>query len=364
MPILLASMLMVAAAAAPAVARPIQINDNVRPAGRTDGTVLTLRLVADVGTWKPNGPEGPPLEVAAFGEQDAELSVPGPLIRVREGTTIALTVRNALEAELRVFGLCARPGTCEPVAIAAGATREIRFELNTPGTFYYWGSTTASTITARAKAESQLGGAIVVDPSEGAAADRVMVISIFDQGVPVGNCATPGKDAVFAINGASWPHTPRFKYNVGDTARWRVINLSCDPHAMHLHGFHFTVDSAGDGTSVRQLPPEQHRTVVTEAIPAGRTFTMSWVPTRAGNWLFHCHMVVHMGGATDAMHAGHAAPTNAAGMAGLVVGIEVAGSDAVERPAATPLRRFTLGLHEEPNRYGNEERLPHGCGRD
>ncbi len=351
MSLVLASMLMLAAAAAQSP-RPAQINDNLRPAGRVDGDVLTLGLVADLGTWWPNGVKGPPLTIAAFGEANGELSNPGPLIRVREGATVVLTIRNALGAELRVFGLCARPGPCAPVAVPAGASREVQFALNTPGTFYYWGSTSVATIAARPKAESQLGGAIVVDRRDGSPADRIMVISIFDDGPPVGNCVPLGKGAVLAINGASWPHTSRLKYNVGDTARWRVINLSCDPHAMHLHGSHFTVDFAGDGTSVRQLPPDQHRTVVTEAIGPGRTFTMSWIPTRAGNWLFHCHMVAHMAPPADAMHSGHAGDANAAGMAGLVIGIEVAAPDTVAQPSAQPIRRFTLGLHEEPNRYG------------
>src|SRR6266481_2208271 len=65
----------------------VSVNDNTRAAGRLEENVLTLRLYADVGSWRPEGPQGTPIEIAAFGEEGADLSIPGPLIRVREGTT-------------------------------------------------------------------------------------------------------------------------------------------------------------------------------------------------------------------------------------------------------------------------------------
>src|SRR5436190_23639399 len=100
--------LLAALAAGPA-ASVILSNDNTRSAGRLDGDVLTLRIVSDVGSWRPRGAEGDALTIAAFAEEGGEFSVPGPLIRVRQGTTIALTLRNALTSELRLFGLCPRP---------------------------------------------------------------------------------------------------------------------------------------------------------------------------------------------------------------------------------------------------------------
>ena len=50
---------------------------------------------------------------------------------------------------------------------------------------------------------------------------------------------------VFLINGLSWPATERLTYRLGETVRWRVINLSSQVHPLHLHGFHFEVDSLG-----------------------------------------------------------------------------------------------------------------------
>jgi FtsP/CotA-like multicopper oxidase with cupredoxin domain len=203
----------------------VPVNDNTRPAGRFEENVLNVRLYADVGSWRPEGPQGKPIEVAAFGEEGADLSVPGPLIRVREGTTVVLTLRNALKSALRINGLCTRPSTCDPVSVAPGASQEIRFSLNAPGTYFYWAATASGPISARRSHDTQLGGAIVVDPREGSLADRVFVISKF--GEPAGEAdADSTKSNIFAINGSSWPYTEKLHHEVGDRVRWRIINLS------------------------------------------------------------------------------------------------------------------------------------------
>ena len=222
----------------------VSTNDNRRPAGRLEGDVLNVRLFAGVGSWRPEGPQGAPIEIAAFGEEGTDPSIPGPLIRVREGTTVVLTLRNALGSALRVTGLCARPGNCEPVSVAAGATREIRFSLNAPGTYFYWAATGPGPITARRRGDTQLGGAIVVDPREGSQADRVFVISALEDPPADSSEDEPGdaKSNVFAINGSSWPYTEKLQHAVGDRVRWRIINLSITGRARHaparllLHG--------------------------------------------------------------------------------------------------------------------------------
>ncbi len=343
--------------AAPSAARVVSTNDNTRPAGRLEGEVLNLRLFAGVGGWRPEGPQGAPIEIAAFGEEGADLSIPGPLIRVREGTTVVLTLRNALGSALRVTGLCARPSKCEPVSVAAGATQEIRFSLNAPGTYFYWGATGPGALNARQRRDTQLGGAIVVDPREGSPADRVFVISIFsDPPAQPGDDDESGdtKSNVLAINGSSWPYTEKLHHEVGDRVRWRIINLARGNHAMHLHGFYFTVEATGDIGVDQRLAPGQQRTAVTEFIGAARTFAMSWTPERPGNWLFHCHMTNHMTGRTDSAHAGHGADDGSGGMGGLVLGIEVTGASMHPPSDGRAPRRLSLVMREEPNRYGNQ----------
>jgi FtsP/CotA-like multicopper oxidase with cupredoxin domain len=339
----------------------VSANNNTRPAGRIEGNVLTLRLYADVGRWRPEGPQGAPIEIAAFGGEGAGLSIPGPLIRVREGTTVVLTLRNALGSELRVHGLCTRPGPCDLVSVAPGASREVRFDLNAPGTYFYWATTGPEAVSSlnrtRHRRDTQLGGAIVVDPREGSPADRVLVMSNFGDPSPRPRFGSPPdfgstKSHIFAINGSSWPHTEKLHHAVGDRVRWRIINLTFVQHAMHLHGFYFVVEATGDISAERRLAPDQQRTAVTERIDPGETFVMSWTPERPGNWLFHCHMMVHMSAPGDTGHAGHGPDDGAAGMAGLVLGVHVTGASKIEPSGGRAPRKLTMVMREEPKRYG------------
>jgi FtsP/CotA-like multicopper oxidase with cupredoxin domain len=343
----------------PLPARVVISNDNTRPAGQLRGNVLAVRLYADVGIARPAGPQGAPVEVAAFGEEGVDLSAPGPIIRVREGTAIVLTLRNALSSTLRVEGLCARPGPCKPVSLASDASQEVRFDLNAAGTYYYWATTSPGPLQLRRVLDTQLGGAIVVEPREGSPADRVFVISTFGEPPPPLQPRSAASDA-FTINGSSWPHTERLHHKVGDLVRWRIINLSFTPHPMHLHGFYFAVEATGDIGAQRRLAPGQQRTAVTEFVPPGGTFMMSWTPELPGNWLFHCHMTSHMSGpesnahGTHAGHGSHGAVDTTGGMEGLVIGIHVTGDRKVERSDGRPTRKLSMVMREEPNRYGSE----------
>ena len=319
----------------------IATHDNLKPAGRTQGGELQLALWAGTGRWYPEGEKKPARNLEAFGEEGAPLSIPSPLIRVTAGTTIRATVRNTLPSPLRIKGLCDRPGPCEPFIVPAGASREIRFTLASPGTFHYFGLTAGASLADRDGVDSQLGGAIVVDPPGAVPADRIFVM-----GLLVDDPATPGIE-VTTINGRSWPLTERLDYKTAETVRWRVVNLTNSPHAMHLHGFYFRVDSEGDGVRDTAFPASARRMAVTEQMPVGGVMTTTWVPERAGNWLFHCHMLVHMM-PPDEHHGGsassHLEDASAAGMAGLVLGVRVTGADPVGPESATARRnlRFTI----------------------
>ncbi|MCI0433201.1 MAG: multicopper oxidase domain-containing protein, partial [Gemmatimonadetes bacterium] len=88
---------------------------------------------------------------------------------------------------------------------------------------------------------------------------------------------------------------------------------------------------------------------VTHFMPPGGTTTLRWEPERAGNWLFHCHMLVHMMAPESHRSAGQPADVDsaAAGMAGLVLGVRVTGvHDRVAMPEAA---RRRLRLIVEPD---------------
>src|SRR6478735_12225530 len=70
-------------------------NDNRLRAGTLQRGVFTVRIVAQRAAWRPDGPSGCALGVHAFAEEGKPATIPGPLIRVRSGTQVRVTVRNA-----------------------------------------------------------------------------------------------------------------------------------------------------------------------------------------------------------------------------------------------------------------------------
>ncbi len=359
-----------------AAADPLPVvaaNDNRRPAGIRAAGVLTLRLRAGTGRWQPEGPEGPAVTIEALGELDGDLVAPAPLIRVPEGTHIAASVRNDLPAPLTVHGLCARDGApCPPLVVPPGDTREARFASGAAGTYHYWATAFGAPVPFR-----EMAGAFIVDPAgSDAAPDRVFVITEWTSLTPreLGEVVTaddPGAvfvakqpAVVFMVNGHSWPATERLHYRVGEAARWRVLNLSSQPHPMHLHGFYFTVESSGNGLRDGAVAGAARRPVVTHLLPPGGTMAMTWVPERAGNWLFHCHLMEHVSplrrlqppaATAPSAHAGHGhhgGHDPSLGMAGLVLGVTVSGPEApppVTGAAPAP-RALTLALRSGPPR--------------
>ena len=70
-------------------------NDNRVAAGILTGDTLAVRLVVQRARWHPEAPDGPFVDVEALGEEGKAPAIPAPLLRVRAGTVIAATVRNA-----------------------------------------------------------------------------------------------------------------------------------------------------------------------------------------------------------------------------------------------------------------------------
>jgi FtsP/CotA-like multicopper oxidase with cupredoxin domain len=317
----------------------VRINDNRRPAGTLRAGVLTVQLEARLAVWYPDGDRAPGALISALAAAGQPPEIPGPLIRVPAGTEIAFTVRNALpNAALTLHGLHARPlaaAAADTLHVAPGATGAVRFRLAAPGTYYYWGTTMGRVFLGRTREDAQLSGAIIVDPPDRPVReDRILMIGMWADTLDSED-APVQRQLLFVVNGRSWPHTERLAYALGDTVRWRVLNVSADLHPMHLHGFFFRVDSRGDGTVDTTYGVATRDLVVTQRMLPGQTMLVTWVPDRAGNWLFHCHVPAHFGprGSLGTRRtevaegaAAHAWSNHALqGMNGLVVGITVSG---------------------------------------
>ena len=342
-------------------------NSNQMPAGRLHDGQLTVRLEAAMGEWSPEEDDGPALSVAAFREEGGRLLTPGPLLRVPEGTEVDATISNRLEQPLTVHGLHSRPGDAKEVlTVAPGESREVKFLVGAPGTYLYWASRNGAETTVQRRAEDgQLNGAFVVDARNDARRanpNRILMITDWTV-VDDDKVQPPPYREVFAINGLSWPHTERLTYRAAEIVHWRVINASDSNHPMHLHGFYFRVDSAGDAETDTIYADDQRRMVVTELVRPGHTFTLTWTPDRTGNWVFHCHVLPHISPQQRYWKRGAASPGLAIpdhareGMAGLVMGITLLSSDLPERAAAKPplpARKIELRATELPRFFGKD----------
>jgi len=346
-------------------------NDNRTPAGGFRNGVWELSLEARPAAWRPDATVDTTVTVLAFAEAGSPASVPGPLLRVRQGTEVRISVRNAIPDSFRI-GLppprqaqLSRPGgVVEPVLVVhglragttpddtlglpPGAVREIQYRADSAGTFLYWGATSvAGRIDARGARDAQLTGAIVVDPYDVRSDpdERIFVITHLD--VFPDSSRPPPHDNIFeiAINGLSWPFTERLQHAVGDTVRWRWVNGSFSEHPMHLHGFHFSTLARGDGSSDHPIAPDRRPLGVTELVEPGGTFRIQWVPTTAGNWIFHCHLIDHV--TPDGVpewspgHDPELTEHPLRSMAGLVLGIVVGDAEGGP-PAEAPDHRVRL----------------------
>ena len=365
----------------PPLAR-IATSDNRQPAGRLEGRTLTVRLEARNGVWYPEAQDGYGVPVAAFGEEGKPLQNPGPLIRVRSGTEVRALVRNSLDKPLTLFGFAEMRGlAADTFVVDPGAVRELRFHAKEPGTYYYAGKTSKGSVFGRLGDDSQLNGAIIVDPADATVVpdDRVFAISwwaVIDPSSPTGL-----DRATLVINGRSWPYTERLDAMQGDSLRWRWINFTDLPHPLHLHGFYFRVDAVGNGARYTTYTRDDQRRAVTEVVPPGGTMALAWSPTRPGNWVFHCHFVSHIsplvsigtqrgvpavpmadmpGSDTDASEPTEHSHGGAGGhlqhtMSGLVLGIRVAPRGATAAQPSRAYRQMRLIVRSKPNVY---DRLP------
>lgn len=345
----------------------VQANDNRSSAGHLHDGVLDVNLELVLAKWYPDKDGAFNLSVYAFAEKGKAPQIPAPLIRVAQGTELRLRIHNTLPVAMFVRGL----QTAEPIQIAAGGTAEFHSTASSAGTYFYSARSTKMSLSEIGLLsivddlpmgegpfgiESQLDGALIVDPPGSVVDDRIFVITNWMSGV----VAPPFRE-VLTINGKAWPYTERLSYRTGDSAHWRVINTSLADHAMHLHGFYFQVNSVGDQDRDHLFSPDQVSHAVTQHLDPGTTAAITWTPTRPGNWLFHCHMTGHMVSSAIVLtsansataidsHASHAPGDSGGMMAGLVMGITVTPGlrSSVATPSKVKPRQLRLLVKETP----------------
>jgi FtsP/CotA-like multicopper oxidase with cupredoxin domain len=330
----------------------IQANDNHVQAGDLQGNVLTVNLVADSGMWFPAGPQTHGIPVQAFREEGGPLQVPGPLLRMNEGTEVAATIRNEIpDTVLILHGFQTRPSDVETtISIPFGETGTVRFTAGNHGAYSYTASTQSVGPVMRTGVDSQLLGAFVIDKPGNDRVETILVLSEYLRGI------IPDVTGVqLAINGSSWPATPIQEVEVGKVNRWHVINPSFGLHPMHLHGVHYKVVATGTQLTYSELESDMQAEVVTHIFDTVSSATIEWTAGHEGNWLFHCHIPGHVSPAGMISAIGDTpfqevidAPE---GMSGMALGIRATDNRGLSPRINSVDRRLTMVMDRRENYY-------------
>lgn len=331
------------------------------------GDTLFVKLEVRGGRWYPEDPNGQYVDVPALGEVGKPVEIPGPLIRVVEGTIISAELTNSLtDSTVTWFGMQTKPGL-DSMRIKPGETKRLRFAAGAPGTYFY--SARVGVVDRKVREREQTVAAFVIDAKGARTDDRVFVMNIWAEPIDSVNYRN-----ALAINGRAWPYTERVQATAGDTLRWRIVNGTIRVHPMHLHGFYFRISHLGDGIRDSSYSEGDQRNVVTELMPPFSTMAMQWVAAREGNWLFHCHLAFHVdpgarftligntsGGAAstpaklqDTMaamaHDDHKSADVNRHMAGLILGISVAPKPNTVAEARVNPRKLRMVVDESKRR--------------
>jgi manganese oxidase len=264
----------------------IGVAGNPRPTGQ----VREFQLVAQEADWEI----APGVTVRAITYNG---QVPGPLIRVTEGDTLRVTIRNELDQATAIHwhGLHV-PNSMDGVPpltqapIEPGQTFTYEFPASHAGTFMYH-----SHLNSVEQIDRGLYGPLIIDPATPTRArfdkDFMMMLSAWNT-----NAAAGGEHGgmnmdynYFTVNGKAFPANEPWMVREGDLVRVRLINISNVVHPMHLHGGDFTV-VAKDGEPIR---PNLQQTMNTLAVNAGETYDIVFRANNPGAWVFHCHELHH-----------------------------------------------------------------------
>ncbi|WP_030439724.1 multicopper oxidase domain-containing protein [Actinoplanes subtropicus] len=239
---------------------------------------VTITLCALPGTATMAG--GANVPIWGFATGCANPGLPGPVLSVTVGDTVAITVTNALPAghplTFEAPGITFDPG---PDSAPPGGTVTRTFTASAPGTYLY-----QSGGDAGRQAAMGLSGALIVRPATAPTdydVEAPLVLSAVD---PAFNAAPETFDmhayraTYWLINGKSYPDTaPGITAAGGQRVLLRYLNAGYDNTTMTMLGMH------GRVVARDARPVAGALDVTAETIPAGATEdAIVTVPAGAG----------------------------------------------------------------------------------
>ena len=282
---------------------PIRLTQSaqIRPTGQVKSFDLTARAT----TWELL--PGVTADAVAYNGQ-----VPGPTIRVTEGDTLRVILRNELDQATSIHwhglhvpnAMDGVPGVTQ-APVRPGETFTYEFTASHAGTFMYHPH-----INSVAQIDRGLSGVLIIDPQtpdptrfdreftmmlgawqiQGPTPPGAAAPAMADHGMGMGAGTSMGMGMgynYFTINGKAFPALDPWPVREGELIRVRLINISNLTHPMHLHGQDFKV-IAKDGEPLRE-----QLVANTLSVGAGETYDIAFLANNPGNWMFHCHELHH-----------------------------------------------------------------------
>lgn len=275
--------------------------ENVLPASNTSGgQLLDYRLEGGVKVFELTArpvlwPITSEVTVTAWTYNG---SVPGPMIRVTEGDTVRVILKNELPEPTTIHwhGI-AVPNAMDGVpdvtqdAIQPGDTFTYEFVAQPAGSFMYH-----SHFEGDRQVAAGLYAPIIIDPKETGATqpdvDVTLMISewLVKNGQTFAAMPMAGMEPnFFTINGKSFPDTEVIEVKKGQRVRLRLIAIGQFVHPMHIHGVPFKI-VATDGHPV---PEAAQLTKDTVLVSPGERYDIEFVASEPGRWMLHCHILHH-----------------------------------------------------------------------
>jgi len=243
-----------------------------------------------------------------------------PPLMVRQGERVRLRLINANATDTQIFALpghrlsvthtdgnvLQQPVQVEAVPLGVGERADVEFVADNPGRWQleafmpalssqgevvplsdivYEGHEAdaaqdfAPDAQVRIASYANFGGPPHPDPP-----DRVYELTL-SGGVMMGM----GSPTNWTINGKNYPNTDPLEVHLGQRVRLKLLNMSMEDHPMHLHGHTFQVVAANG----RAIDGPLKDTLTVRHM---EQYEIEFVADNPGDWLFHCHNLVHMGG--------------------------------------------------------------------
>ncbi len=264
-------------------------------------------------------------------------SVPGPQIRVKQGDTVKINLKNELSVPVTIHwhgvpvpnAMDGIPGVTQN-AVQPGQTFTYEFKANVPGTYWYHSHQDSVNQLDRGLYGSFIvegnddekvdrdytlmldewissgetmdmsGGMSGMDMTDGEDMSGMDMSSMDHNGMDMGNDASSSSDSsmgtmsmgddmsmydLFSINGKSGSLVDQLPVKEGDKVRIRLINAGYMSHQIHLHGHEFKIIST-DGQPINN--PGIIKDNVINIAP-GERYDIEFTANNPGQWLIEDH---------------------------------------------------------------------------